>query len=311
MREACPACGGQLESWGAVPDRLTDLGIFSLGRCRSCASLVMQPLPAQRQIPAFYPADYWYRESDQSWVSRLEWRYRRWVLGDHVRFVTRFLKPGARLLDVGCGGGTFLFLLKQRGYQVKGLDFSPQAAAEALRRYRVPVAVGSLRDQKESLIQWAPEVVTLFHVLEHLIDPGLELKQIHAMLPPAGQLFLQVPNVESWQSRFFRGRWYGLDVPRHVVNYSAAGLRAVLRSAGFDITHGKAFSLRDNSASWASSLLPAADPLRRKLAGRGSGINTLSYAGLVAACQPLAALEAAWGRGGTLFVRAVKKSEGQ
>jgi hypothetical protein len=151
----------------------------------------------------------------------------------------------------------------------------------------------------------------MFHVLEHLPEPDAELDQIRTILPLGGQLFLQVPSMDSWQARCFASRWYGLDVPRHVVNYTEAGLDSVMRRAGFRITHRKAFSLRDNSASWVSSLLPSADPLRRRLLGRAGGIASLGYASLVAMCQPLAAIEAACGSGGTLFVRALKTTEGK
>lgn len=309
MKEACPACQGGLKAWGMVSDRLTGLGRFSLARCTACGSLVLQPLPEDAEIARYYPFDYWYRESDRTWFSRLEWRYRRWVLADHVRFVARFARPGTRILDVGCSSGAFLFLMGQRGYQVLGQDFSPAAAAEAKRRYALDVVVGSLRDNWEALRRWAPDTVCMFHVLEHLTEPEGELRRIHAALPRGGQLFLQVPSMESWQARLFRSRWYGLDIPRHVVNYTRAGLEAVVARSGFRITHRKLFSLRDNSASWVSSLLPEADPLRRRLRGKTSVVPNLGYAGLVAICQPLAALEGALGRGGTLFVRAVKSGE--
>ncbi|MBI2821322.1 MAG: class I SAM-dependent methyltransferase [Acidobacteria bacterium] len=309
MNGICPACDGKLEVWGTAPDKLTGSGEFPLSRCLGCRSLVLQPMPSEGDLAAFYPPDYWYRERDDSVLSRLEWRYRRWVLSDHVRFVTRFLRQPAKVLDVGCGAGTFLFLLKERGYQVQGLDLSPAAALEAEARYSVPVRVGSLRDQWQSLRQWSPEAVTMFHVLEHLTDPAAALRQVGCTLQPGGQLFLQVPSIDSWQARLFQARWYGLDAPRHAVNYTAAGLRQVVARAGFEITHSKRFSLRDNSPSWVSSLLPGVDPLKCRLAGEEERMLNLVYALLVAALEPLAALEAACGAGGTLFVRAVKIAE--
>jgi 2-polyprenyl-3-methyl-5-hydroxy-6-metoxy-1,4-benzoquinol methylase len=309
MNAGCPACEGRLDPWGNAPDKLTGAGEFALSRCRGCSSLVLEPLPTESELSAFYPGDYWYRERDTTWLSRREWGYRRWVLQDHIRFVTRFLPRGSAVLDVGCAGGTFLFLLKQRGYRVQGLDFSQAAATEAADRYGVTVVVGSLREHQEALRQWAPDAVSLFHVLEHLTEPVAELQRVHSVLSSKGQLFLQVPNIESWQAKLFGSRWYGLDVPRHVVNYTRRGLHETLRRSGFRITHYKRFSLRDNSPSWVSSLALGADPLRRRLQGERREGGNLVYAALVAALQPLAALEALCGRGGTLFVRAVKMGE--
>ena len=91
------------------------------------------------------------------------------------------------------------------------------------------------------------------------------------------------------------------------VNFTPRGLEAVLRRAGFRITHHKWFSLRDNSPAWVSSLLPALDPIRRRMSGaEGRGVHLL-YSALVMALLPMAVLEALCGRGGTLFVRAVKE----
>jgi 2-polyprenyl-3-methyl-5-hydroxy-6-metoxy-1,4-benzoquinol methylase len=305
----CPACGGPLRPWSEVSDRITGLGRFLLHRCRDCLSLARFPQPVWSELAGCYPQDYWYRESDRSLLSRLEWRYRRWVLGDHVQFINGFLAPRARVLDVGCSSGTFLYLLRLRGHEVLGLDFSSEAAREAEARYGVPVKLGSLEERGAELKSWLPDAVTLFHVLEHLPDPVAELKRVRALLAPGGQLFLQVPNVESWQAKILGRRWYGLDAPRHAVNYSRRGLAAVMSRAGFRITHHKRFSLRDNSPAWVSSLLPALDPIRRRMAGsQNRGVHLL-YSALVMALLPLALLEALCGRGGTLFVRAIRAEE--
>ncbi|HEY2930835.1 MAG TPA: class I SAM-dependent methyltransferase [Acidobacteriota bacterium] len=310
MNACCIACGGELRPWKTLDDRRTHLGSFPLSQCLRCLSLLMEPMPSEAELESFYPSDYWYQESDASWLSRLEWRYRRLVLSDHVRFVVRFLQPSSRVLDVGCGSGTFLYLVKQRGHQVMGLDFSGEAAAEAKRRYGLTVKVGSLPQHLDSLREWSPQAATMFHVLEHLIDPVAALKQISSVLEPQGQLFVQVPSLDSWQFALFGARWYGLDVPRHVVNYTAKGLDAVMELAGFRITHRKRFSFRDNSPCWVSSMFLSADPMERRMKGKTSRAANLFYAAMVAALQPLSAVESLFGAGGTLFVRAVKQGGG-
>lgn len=309
MTLVCPACGGRLEVWKAVGDKLAATGQFPMDRCLDCRSLILHSRLRDQELSAFYPADYWYQESDATRLSRLEWRYRRWVLKDHVRFVTDFLPRPARVLDVGCSSGTFLFLLKERGHEVLGLDFSESAAQEAGRRYGVTVRVGSLQQQAAELQRWAPEAVCMFHVLEHLPDPLAALHQVRSILGPRGQLFLQVPNMDSWQAKIFGTRWYGMDVPRHAVNFTFRGLQRVMERAGFQTKNWKRFSLRDNSPSWASSLFLSVDPLKRRLSGSPSSTANVFYAALVAGFQPLAALEAACGYGGTLFVRAVAAEE--
>jgi hypothetical protein len=154
----------------------------------------------------------------------------------------------------------------------------------------------------------------MFHVLEHLTDPRLCLKSVRGLLQPGGILILQVPNISSIQARLFGNFWYGLDVPRHVVNYTSKALGFLLRDAGFEFRIVPRFSLRDNPAAIASSLAPWLDPVRRKGRHRNSnpiwdGAMEMTYFGLVLLALPAAFLESAFGFGGTLWAYAWKKQE--
>jgi predicted SAM-dependent methyltransferase len=73
----------------------------------------------------------------------------------------------------------------------------------------------------------------MFHVLEHLPNPRFALEYAKGLLRPGGMLIIQVPNVSSLQARVFGRRWYGLDVPRHVINYTPKALSLLLEEMGF------------------------------------------------------------------------------
>ena len=157
------------------------------------------------------------------------------------------------------------------------------------------------------------DVLTLFHSFEHITDPFRYLKNLRKLLRKEGSLVVQVPNVGSLQARIFGSRWYGLDCPRHIYNYSTFSLLHVLGRAGYRILRVRHFSLRDNSAALVSSLFPFLDPmsqrvklLRRKgkIDSLGLRIKTIVYFGLFVLAQPFALLEAALGRGGTVTVYA-------
>ena len=152
----------------------------------------------------------------------------------------------------------------------------------------------------------------MFHVLEHLTDPRLGLEYAAELLQPEGILIIQVPNVSSMQARLFGNSWYGLDVPRHVINYTPKALGFLLRGIGFEFRLIPRFSLRVNPASIASSLVPWLDPIGRK--GRQlnshpvlTGAMEAAYFALVLLALPAAYLESACGRGGTIWACAWKK----
>jgi SAM-dependent methyltransferase len=309
---ACIFCGSlACDALFRASDRLyrTTSREFDVVRCRECGLLRLDPRPAPEELRHYYPENYWF-VPDQSAASRMEEAYRRLVLRDHVRFVAQAMgRPGARgpLLDVGCGGGLFLGMMRERGFRVLGLDFSASAAAIAWKRQQAPAVCAML--EAPPFRPGSVGGLTMFHVLEHLSDPRAYLEQARTLLEPDGRLVVQVPNAACWQFRLLGSAWNGVDVPRHLVNFRASDLEALLESSGFSVVRRKYFSLRDNPAGLASSLAPSLDPMARRIrrlpeSHAGRLAKDLVYLALVAASLPLAALEAACGAGSTVMMEA-------
>ncbi|MCX6630141.1 MAG: class I SAM-dependent methyltransferase, partial [Candidatus Solibacter sp.] len=211
------------------------------------------------------------------------------------------------LLDVGCGGGLFLGMMRQRGLRVVGLDFSREAAGIAWRRQRVPALAGDL--QRAPLRAGTFAGLTMFHVMEHLYDPRAYLRAARELLAPDGRLVVQVPNAASWQARLLGGAWNGADIPRHLTDFRGSDLEKMIGSAGFEVLRRKYFSLRDNPAGLASSLAPWLDPMARRVrrvpeSGGARLLKDLAYLALVVASLPFAVAEAACGAGSTVMMEA-------
>ncbi|HTX36178.1 MAG TPA: class I SAM-dependent methyltransferase [Bryobacteraceae bacterium] len=309
---ACLLCGcTRSAALFRTSDRLfgTTTEEFAVVRCGECGLLRLDPPPAPEKLSRYYPADYWF-SPDQTAAGRLEEAYRRLVLRDHVRFVDRALRStraAGPLLDVGCGGGLFLRLMRSRGFRAVGLDFSAQAAALAWRRQGVPAVCAVL--ERSPFRPASLAGLTMFHVLEHLYDPRAYLLAARELLAPDGRLVVQVPNAACWQFRFLGHAWNGIDVPRHVTDFRAADLERLLAACGFAIVRRKYFSLRDNPAGLASSLAPGLDPMARRVRKRVESAGTrlakdLVYLALAAAAVPFAAAEAACRAGSTIMIEA-------
>lgn len=234
---------------------------------------------------------------------------------DHLHFVERAIReseePGV-VLDVGCGGGLFLQMLQQRlRVPVVGLDFSLEAANVAWRRSGVPAVCATL--SRAPFAAASCSAITMFHVLEHLYDPGSYLEAAHRLLQPDGRLVIQVPNAACWQFLVFGERWNGIDAPRHLIDFRKSDLDALLDSCGFEVLRHKHFSLRDNPAGMATSIAPDLDPMARRLrrvpeTPRQRLAKDLAYLGLTALSLPFALLEAACRACSTIMVEARKKS---
>ncbi len=309
---ACLMCGcGQVTALFHGSDRLyhTTTKQFSVVRCDECGLLRLDPTPSLEELQRYYPDNYWFTP-DQSAASRLEEAYRRLVLRDHVQFVAQALadsKARGPLLDVGCGGGLFLGMMRERGLRVVGLDFSREAAGIAWERQQVPAVAGDL--ERAPLRAGSFAGLTMFHVMEHLYDPLAYLKAARELLARDGRLVVQVPNAASWQARFLGRAWNGVDIPRHLTNFRGRDLEKMVEGAGFEVLRRKHFSLRDNPAGLASSLAPSLDPMARRVrrvseAGVARLMKDLTYFAMVVASLPFAMAEAACGAGSTVMIEA-------
>ncbi len=314
----CPACeGGPTASkWEGLPDRLfrTTDRTFALRSCSRCHSLFLWPVPSLEELERFYPEGYWVGpEGDSNGHTSLMERYRRFVLRDHLRFVGRVVDGqkrrglAVRVLDVGCGDGSFLQALGES--DCVGLDYSLSALracrARGLCAVRGQPGAPPFRAGTFSLI-------TMFHFLEHVSPPDPVLAAVRDLLAPDGDLVVQVPNRDSLQARALGRRWIGYDVPRHLVDFSADSLRGTLGRCGFEIVAENHFCLRDNPTAFAFSLVPGLyPPARIARGGARTGaramIADLAYFGLTMLCTPFAFLESALGRGASVMVHARAK----
>lgn len=290
---------------------------FTLDSCSACRCLFMNPMPCDEEIAGFYPQRYWWSAARPGLLKKLESIYRRMALRGHVSFISKTAggRTGLALLDVGCGSASLLGLMKQRGFRVMGVDFSSEAAAVAKEENGVQVVIGSL--EQAAFPDASFDIITLFHVMEHVTNPREVLKQVGRILRPGGSVILQVPNIDSWQFRIFGAKWYGLDIPRHVIDYSNDGILRLLSEVGFVVNRVRHFNLRDNAPAFVSSLFPSLDPVSRGVRQRRRNIHEspvlawarhLLYLMLVICTYPLAILESASGHGATVMIEGSRRA---
>ena len=142
--------------------------------------------------------------------------------------------PDTKLLDVGCGSGKFLDKIRQEtGCKVQGLDISRQAVKYANENYGIDVFCGNITEAPFAAESF--DIITAWWYLEHIPNPSLVLQTMHRFLKTNGHCIIGIPNIESFNGKFFKDKWYHLDCPRHLFLYSPNTISSFLKKAGFDV----------------------------------------------------------------------------
>jgi SAM-dependent methyltransferase len=321
----CPVCHGQRTAvrWSQRPDRLfrATSGRFDLHGCADCRTAFVHPVPSGPELAAFYPETYWVgptdREQGAGVPGGLLERYRRFVLRDHVRFTGKVVADqraagmAVRVLDVGCGDGSFLEALGVPGSL--GMDLS-KTALRAVRARGFGAVRGVLDDCP--IRPGSCSLVTAFHFLEHVHPIEPVLASMRRLLAPGGEIVVQVPNADCLQAKILGRHWAGYDVPRHLVNYTARTLRQVVERCGFEVVAENQQCLRDNPTTLSNSLIPGLYPPSRmsRAGGHGGLLGALAnmvYLGFTVASMPFSWFEAALGRGASVMLRARPRDGGR
>jgi 2-polyprenyl-3-methyl-5-hydroxy-6-metoxy-1,4-benzoquinol methylase len=137
-----------------------------------------------------------------------------------------------KLLDVGCGTGNFLEHMKNHGWQTTGIEPSESAAAKS-REKKIGVIHKSIYELGEQKF----DVITLWHVLEHLHEPQQKLETLKNHLTENGTIIIAVPNRESYDAKHYKNHWAAFDVPRHLWHFSQQNMRSILNQTGLRLTN--------------------------------------------------------------------------
>ena len=170
-----------------------------------------------------------------------------------LELVAAGARAPARVVDAGAGRGRFVAAAREAGYEARGVEPSRRGVDAGLAHYGVLLERSAIEDA--AVEDGSVDVVTLWHVLEHVDDPRAALRAIHRWLRPGGALVVGVPNLSSVQAVVGGPRWYHLDVPRHRTHFTAAGLRTLLRAEGFRIEQERHVLLEHNPfGMWQSAV---------------------------------------------------------
>lgn len=245
-------------------------GVFHLVRCRVCSLVYLNPRPVPEEAWKFYPKQYFAyqpfnsRKPAHSRLRKLRLKLKEAALVERLGYpafstsknsffpllrrtvvwpLLTFLSKRRlefsgippyysrhRILDVGCGSGSFVREMEQLGWEAYGLELNPEAVRYARDHMDLKVSEGSLPSLK--LEAGFFDVVTMFDSFEHMPNPREVLDDVHRILAPGGLLIMNTPNFNSFYRKVFGDRWFNVAAPLHYYLYAKEPLKALLLRSG-------------------------------------------------------------------------------
>jgi 2-polyprenyl-3-methyl-5-hydroxy-6-metoxy-1,4-benzoquinol methylase len=280
----CLVCGTPgIPLYSDLKDRLFGApGKWAFFQCTICQMAWLNPRPLAEELEKVYRT--YYTHTEEEWGHRpgsLRTKIRRGIYsavkgyerladGGHWSLIGRVLYAlpplrelaalgtmclqGAekgKLLDVGCGNGEFLSLMRDAGWDVIGVEPDASAARFARERRGVPAFVGTL--ESAPFADATFDAITLKHVIEHVRDPVGLLAICRRLLKPQGRVVAVTPNIRSLGHEVFGECWRGLEPPRHAHVFSPAALRICFERAGLHVREERV-SAQGAAWMWAASM---------------------------------------------------------
>jgi 2-polyprenyl-3-methyl-5-hydroxy-6-metoxy-1,4-benzoquinol methylase len=218
-----------------VKDFTVSKEVFAVWQCNRCTLRFTQDAPAPEEVGKYYLSPHYVSHTDtkQGIINQLYHAIRKFTLKKKRQLVQEVsgLQKGS-LLDVGAGTGAFANSMQEAGWKVIGLEPDETARQNAINKYnlnfQLPDALYRLEDQSF-------DVVTMWHVLEHVHDLHGYLHNCERILKQNGTLIIAVPNYTSLDAKIYGAYWAAYDVPRHLYHFSPKSMKSLLQQHGFVI----------------------------------------------------------------------------
>jgi 2-polyprenyl-3-methyl-5-hydroxy-6-metoxy-1,4-benzoquinol methylase len=245
LLKRCPNCDGDVfRPVRTCIDYTVSRESFEIVACPSCKLNFTNPRPAANEIGKYYDSPEYISHSNtkKGLVNSVYQFVRSIALKGKVKWIESLNPKSKTLLDIGCGTGEFLNEIKNAGYMVIGVEPNQNARAMGVKNYGLSILEESgLKDIKPESF----DVITMWHVLEHVHDLQNRVGQIKTLLSPGGYAIIAVPNCTSWDAQKYDSIWAAYDVPRHLYHFSPEVIKQMFIKQGF--AHVKSLPMKFDS----------------------------------------------------------------
>ena len=234
MNNKCPWCGSdkaQINLW--LRDEFLTKEDFHICECLNCGLLYTMPRPSKDKIGAYYKSEEYYshQENTKGFIPKVYEKVKKVNLKHKYNLATNGL-PVGKMLDIGCGVGDFLHTAEMHGWECTGVEPSEDAKAIAQKRMHGEIFSS---EELENMPDGSFDLITMWHVLEHVDDLKWQVEQLHRLIKPNGRVVIALPNYKSYDGQYYKELWAAYDVPRHLNHFSKTTLTKIFKTNGLEL----------------------------------------------------------------------------
>jgi len=227
-----PIQKNELKPYLVAKDFMVSNKEFPILKDEASGLLVTSPRPFLDVLGDYYKSDTYISHTDAN--KTLFDKVYQWVkkhtLNQKLKLINSFNTESKTVLDVGCGTGEFLKVCQDDAWQVSAVE--PNAAARTLAEnklaIKIPTDLAKVKNQQF-------DIITLWHVLEHVPNLNEYIRQLEQLLKPNGRLIVAVPNHESYDAQYYQEFWAAYDVPRHLWHFSKKSIGLLFESVNMKV----------------------------------------------------------------------------
>jgi len=227
----CKICGSVLPELAEITsyDYLIKQGNstpFQVFYCKKCHIATTYPEISDSELKNYYPSTFEAFKHRKGFLQLLT----AFKHNNEIKWFKKKLSSGAEIFEIGAGRGEFLDRLKKQGFTVSGTEPSENGRNQCYESYNILLESPSA-EKTVFTKQW--DAIIMRHVLEHTSDPVKVLTTIYSGLKNNGILFIKIPKYNSWEKRYYKNYWHGLDLPRHRFHFTNQGIELLLKQIGY------------------------------------------------------------------------------
>jgi 2-polyprenyl-3-methyl-5-hydroxy-6-metoxy-1,4-benzoquinol methylase len=208
---------------------------FEIVKCRNCGLRFTNPRPHPGELGKYYQSTDYISHSDskQGLFAYIYQKVRKHTLHRKYVLISKFQHKGS-ILDIGCATGQFLNHMTSHGWKTTGIEPDEKTREKAISEFDLDVFP---EEQLNALNKNSFDVITMWHVLEHVSDLKGRIKQIKDLLKPEGTFIMAVPNCDAYDAKIYKQFWAGYDLPRHLYHFTKSDIKLIMSNHGFTIVN--------------------------------------------------------------------------